>query len=138
MKPFEITKKLYSVIEVANLLGISDTAVRKWLNDGTVRSIRVKRRWFIPSEEIEAMFERAGLEVAKTPKNLIIVIGGTKGGTGKSTLAINLAASSAINGNDTLLLDADKQGSAALWAGWRDDGEHTAPHTLCAKKRGRS
>jgi len=135
MKPFEITKKIYSVGEVSDLLGVSDTAIRKWLNDGSVRAIRIKRRWFIPAEEIEKMFERAGLEVVSTRENLVIVVGGTKGGTGKTTLAINLAALHAFNGHEVLLVDADKQGSAALWAGWRDD-ENIEPRVPCVQKRG--
>ncbi len=135
MKPFEITKKIYSVGEVSDLMGVSDTAVRKWLNQGSVRAIRVKRRWFIPAEEIKKMFERAGLQVVSPRVNLVIVVGGTKGGTGKTTLAINLAALHALKGNEVLLVDADRQGSAALWAGWRDD-ENIEPRVPCVQKRG--
>jgi chromosome partitioning protein len=42
---------------------------------------------------------------------MILVIGGEKGGCGKSTLAINLVVMSAREGIDTLLVDADIQGS---------------------------
>ncbi|MFC1834115.1 AAA family ATPase [Thermodesulfobacteriota bacterium] len=135
MKPFEITKKIYSVGEVSELLGVSDTAIRKWLKDRTIRAVRMKRRWFIPAEEIAGMFERAGLEIASSHENLVIVVGGTKGGTGKTTLAINFAALHAANGHEVLLVDADKQGSAALWAGWRDD-ENIEPRVPCVQKRG--
>lgn len=135
MKSFEITKKIYSVGEVSDLLGVSDTAIRKWLNDGSVGAIRIKRRWFIPAEEIKKMFDRAGLDVASNRGNLIIVVGGTKGGTGKTTLAVNLATLTASKGHEVLLVDADKQGSAALWAGWRDD-EGIEPRVPCVQKRG--
>lgn len=50
---------------------------------------------------------------------MIALIGGTKGGTGKSTLAINFAVLRALAGRDVLLVDTDKQGSASLWAATR-------------------
>jgi cellulose biosynthesis protein BcsQ len=40
---------------------------------------------------------------------MIIVIGGEKGGTGKTTLATNLAAKRALAGRDVLLIDTDAQ-----------------------------
>lgn len=51
---------------------------------------------------------------------MIILIGGEKGGTGKSTLAVNLAVLRAREGRDVLLVDADRQSSAASWAQTRD------------------
>lgn len=44
-----------------------------------------------------------------------------KGGVGKSTLSINVAAALAAQGHKTLLIDADKQGSTKTWASLRDD-----------------
>ncbi len=44
---------------------------------------------------------------------MIIVCGGTKGGTGKSTTAVNLAVIAASEGGDVLLVDADDQESAS-------------------------
>ena len=43
---------------------------------------------------------------------MILVIGGTKGGSGKTLLASNLAVLRAAAGYDTLLIDADEQSSA--------------------------
>lgn len=54
---------------------------------------------------------------------MIIVIGGTKGGTGKSTLVTNLAAIDVGRGNDVLLVDADRQGSASAWAAVREESD---------------
>ena len=51
---------------------------------------------------------------------MIILIGGEKGGTGKTTIATNLAAMRAIKGHDVLLVDTDKQGSASAWSDIRD------------------
>jgi len=44
-----------------------------------------------------------------------IVVLNPKGGSGKTTLAINLAAYFAIRGDNTLLIDRDPQGSATRW-----------------------
>jgi chromosome partitioning protein len=43
---------------------------------------------------------------------MILTIGNTKGGTGKTTLAVQLAISRARAGRDVLLVDGDSQGSA--------------------------
>ena len=40
---------------------------------------------------------------------MIVLIGGEKGGTGKTTLATNLAQMRAARGHDVLLVDTDKQ-----------------------------
>ena len=46
-----------------------------------------------------------------------------KGGVGKTTLAVNVAAELARNGHDVLLIDADKQGSASTWASLREEAD---------------
>ena len=46
---------------------------------------------------------------------MIVLIGGEKGGTGKTTIATNLAALRAMAGRDVLLVDTDPQGSASYW-----------------------
>ena len=43
---------------------------------------------------------------------MIVVVGNTKGGVGKTTLAINLAIARALDGRDVLLVDGDEQGTA--------------------------
>lgn len=45
----------------------------------------------------------------------LIAVGNLKGGTGKSTIAVNLACALAEAGHRTLLLDADSQGTTSCW-----------------------
>ncbi|GAB6071586.1 AAA family ATPase [Thiomicrorhabdus hydrogeniphila] len=53
---------------------------------------------------------------------MIILIGGQKGGTGKSTLATNLAAWFANNGTDIVLVDGNPtQGTARKWIDRRNE-----------------
>ena len=68
---------------------------------------------------------------------MIILIGGEKGGTGKTTIAINLATLHALNGKDILLVDTDKQGSANSWAESRDE-EQQLPRITCIQKFGKN
>lgn len=65
----------------------------------------------------------------------IVVFGGEKGGTGKTTLATNLAAMLALKGRDVLLLDTDRQGTASLWATVRAE-EKLEPLVPCVQKFG--
>ena len=52
---------------------------------------------------------------------MIVVVGGIKGGSGKTTLATNLTVMRSLEGKKVLLVDADEQRSASDWAQQRED-----------------
>lgn len=50
-----------------------------------------------------------------------IAIISQKGGAGKTTLAIHLAAAAQASGSVSLIIDTDPQATASQWAAWRQD-----------------
>ena len=60
-----------------------------------------------------------------------------KGGTGKTTLAIHLAAAAERKGEVALIIDADPQATASQWAAWREEAPpeviDSAPPRIAAK-----
>jgi chromosome partitioning protein len=67
---------------------------------------------------------------------MIVAILGEKGGTGKTTLATNLAGMRAADGRDVLLLDADRQASASYWAEKRSHHHPQVPVVPSVQKFG--
>jgi chromosome partitioning protein len=55
---------------------------------------------------------------------MIIVVGGIKGGSGKSTVATNLAVIRAAAGSDLLLVDADEQETATDFTALRSESSN--------------
>src|SRR3546814_4410789 len=50
-----------------------------------------------------------------------IAIISQKGGAGKTTLALHLAAAAEDSGHTALVIDVDPQATASQWAAWRQD-----------------
>jgi chromosome partitioning protein len=63
---------------------------------------------------------------------VILLIGGQKGGSGKSTIAVNIAARLAQEGKDVVILDADRQGTSSAWAADREKVD--APKIACVQR----
>jgi chromosome partitioning protein len=57
-----------------------------------------------------------------TDPMLIVAVLQQKGGSGKTTLAINLAAAAHLDGGRALVIDMDRQASAFDWSAARQDG----------------
>lgn len=68
---------------------------------------------------------------------MILLIGGEKGGTGKTTIATNLASMRASAGRDVLLVDTDIQGSASFWVQTRDEAS-VEPRVANVQKFGKN
>ena len=66
---------------------------------------------------------------------MIIVVASEKGGTGKTTIATNLAVKRAICGGDVLLIDADSQNSSIDFARVRSS-EGRKPELTCSSLMG--
>jgi chromosome partitioning protein len=68
---------------------------------------------------------------------MLLVVGGIKGGSGKTTIATNLCQMRAASGKKVLLVDADDQQSSYQWSLHRDEtglGHTTLEHgfvTIC-------
>lgn len=55
---------------------------------------------------------------------LKVLVASSKGGAGKSTIATNLAAHFSVDGKNTVLVDADRQGSSLRWSEKRATNGH--------------
>lgn len=66
----------------------------------------------------------------------VIVMGGEKGGTGKTTISVNIAIMRALMGCDVLFVDADKQRSGAKFFD-RRNGNGVKPDITCVNILGK-
>ena len=64
---------------------------------------------------------------------MIILVGSQKGGCGKSTTTASICAALAVQNKDVVLLDADRQATAANWASDREQDD-TLPPVHCIQK----
>lgn len=61
---------------------------------------------------------------------MIVVVGGSKGGTGKTTIATNLTVMRSLKGKKVLFVDADEQRSAYQWTEQRESNGHHTPWSM--------
>jgi chromosome partitioning protein len=66
---------------------------------------------------------------------MIIMVGGEKGGVGKTTLATHLAVARKALGRSVVLVDADSQGTSSTWSDARKEHPEV-PQVPCVSLRG--
>jgi chromosome partitioning protein len=69
---------------------------------------------------------------------MITVVGGTKGGSGKSTIATNLAVMLSAAGRDVLLVDADDQETSTDFTNLRNETRPNGAGYTCVALTGRA
>lgn len=67
---------------------------------------------------------------------MLYVIGGQKGGTGKSTIATNLAVALTHASRQVVLVDTDRQQTATHWSAEREQ-DGSLPQITCIQKTGK-
>jgi chromosome partitioning protein len=77
-----------------------------------------------------------GSTLAPGREIMIITVGGTKGGGGKTTIATNLAVLRAKAGHDVLLIDADPQGTASTFTVLRATNSKDQGRYVCVRLLG--
>ncbi len=65
-------------------------------------------------------------------KPIIIAVTGKKGGIGKTTTAVNVAAGFAEKGHEVLLVDLDPEANMSFWVDYQHDGKPTISELLLA------
>ena len=67
---------------------------------------------------------------------MIVLVGGEKGGTGKTTTATNIAVYLAYAGKDVVLVDTDKQSSSTKWLSRRNEYHPDKPKIHISQQSG--
>jgi len=57
--------KLYAVEELAQLLGIQETTVRKILREGKISGRKLAKRWYVSEDSLQAYFRQPEPESRK-------------------------------------------------------------------------
>lgn len=86
------------------------------------------------SLDIEAPPKPVLIDTASIKEAFVITVANQKGGSGKTTVSMNLASALARRDYKVLVVDADKQNSAVLWSGNSESGFPAAVVNLAENK----
>src|ERR687885_2627505 len=121
--------------EAAQRFGVSLARLRRAAWDGRLAARFLGHQYLVTASEVERFLREKDHQPAEAKRSTpgegaamtrIIAVAVPKGGTGKTTTALNLGAAWAEQGKRVLLVDFDPQGSLTLALGIRaDDLEHT-------------
>ena len=108
-----------SVEEVATALGVHRKTVERYIRDGKLRGVKLGTMYRVKRTDLEEMLGERRPDPA--PRCQVIAVTNHKGGVGKTTTCINLAASLAQQRFRVLLVDLDPQASLTLHLGFMPD-----------------
>lgn len=115
--------KMYTVKDLATGFQVSDRTLVRKLESGELRGYKIGGQWRVKGRD---WLEFSGI-VQGPP---VYIVANAKGGAGKSTFTVNLAALRAAEGRRVLLLDLDPQGHLATLLGMPVDPSRTTAQLL--------
>lgn len=86
------------------------------------------------SLDIETLPKPVLIDQASIKEAYVVTVANQKGGSGKTTVSMNLASALARRGYKVLVVDADKQSSAMLWSGNSENGFPASVVSLAENK----
>lgn len=108
--------KMLSTPEVAERLGVSRTTAHRYLTQGKIQATKTPGGDFRVDENVLELFITRGHTPSPNGPRIIAVVN-QKGGVGKTTTSVNLAAELNGMGEPVLLIDADPQANATMHFG---------------------